>query len=71
MRKGRRLERGEACESALAVMVEGRALAGGTVIVRRLIYARTAITLLLGRIPTAVPVPLARMRHLFTDVHFP
>lgn len=38
---------------------------------RRLIYARTAITLLLGRIPTAVPVPLARMQPLFTHVHFP
>lgn len=41
-------------------MEKGRAVAGGSVIVRRLIYARTAITLLLGRIPTAVPVPQAR-----------
>lgn len=39
--------------------------AGGSVIVRRLIYARNAITLLLGRIPTAVLVPLARMHCLF------
>lgn len=41
-------------------MEKGRAVAGGSVIVRRLIYARTAITLLLGRIPTAVPVPQAQ-----------
>lgn len=52
-------------------MEKGRAVAGGSVIVRRLIYARTAITLLLGRIPTAVPVPPARMQALFTDVHIP
>lgn len=54
-------------------MEKGRAVAGGSVIVRRLIYARTVrtITLLLGRIPTAVPVSLVRMQALFTDVHLP
>lgn len=39
------------------------------VIVRRLIYARTAITLLLSRTPTAVPVPLARMQHSLPVAH--